>query len=591
MSTMRRSSTHAASELGGAASRAHALRRSSSTLVPSAGRRGTQVEIFLLREGAKEPTGEMFVDLVDRAGFGMYQALMMPLLIGVVMAEGSEMLITSSVTAGVRRDFGITATQQGSLSSVAFLGLALGTAISGVIADTYGRRVAVLGGYLLMAIFGTLSAAANSFVILISLRFLNGTACGLGVAGAISLLAEICPQSVRPLSFVILTIALTLGEIYAACGLLIFMPDLEHGSWRMATLWAAAPSALLFVLAFFLLRESAQWLAVAGRLPEARDVLLKTARANGTLSKVGLLASTASPTPRAARRESAAALLLDRVNEKTSEKQKKDSSLTMQQVVRLLATQRSLGWNMFFLSWCFIIGNMLLFGLSYVWPKALREMANTDRVDLMAPALQVVVIRSFGFIAAAVAFGAMASSFGHRSVIEISSVVCAGGLVWSYFEIDNQGGWIVASSAIVMVSANTYYVALMALCSESFPTVVRSLGVGWTIMVGRFGAIATPLFVEWYGVRNFLCIAAIACCLAACLMMPLTETKGQPLVDYPEELLRVVAERPPDYGSAGPTDVESALEDGSEVWSDSAGSSGKERSALPPGPPRSEMPL
>merc|ERR1719221_436313 len=169
----------------------------------------------------------------------------------------------------------------------------------------------------------------------------------------------------------------------------------------------------------------------------------------------------------------------------------------------------------------------------------------------MTPALEVIVVRSFGFVAAIISYGAMASPLGHRFLIASSSLICAAALMWASLLFESGNSLIMVASVIVLIASNVFYVALMAFCTESFPTVGRALSVGLAITVGRVGAIGTPLLAEAVGEKEFLRTAAYVSCVASLLMVPLRETKGLPLDDFLDEPLALQAKSQTDYGSTG----------------------------------------
>jgi MFS family permease len=252
-----------------------------------------------LDSGQRSPSAELLDDLVERAGCGWYQVLALLPLMGIFIAEGAELLVTSCVAAGLQQEWGLTAAQKGGLSSLAFLGLAVGTLVSGLVADSLGRRIALLASYAGMAVLGAASAKAVGFTSMAACRLLNGAACGVGLPASFVLLSELFPKRHRSTSFAVFGAAKGLGEIYVCCAMLHWMPDLRHGDWRSVTLVSALPAAVFLLGSLLFLRESVHWLSVQGRMVEVRTELLEMARLNGRQSEMESLESAGAGGSRA----------------------------------------------------------------------------------------------------------------------------------------------------------------------------------------------------------------------------------------------------------------------------------------------------
>lgn len=71
-------------------------------------------------------------------------------------------------------DLKMNTTEQGLISSVAFLGIVLGSHTSGILADTWGRRKTIRLAAMCATISALLSAFAMDAATMIVLRFLVG---------------------------------------------------------------------------------------------------------------------------------------------------------------------------------------------------------------------------------------------------------------------------------------------------------------------------------------------------------------------------------------------------------------------------------
>merc|ERR1719253_2451503 len=123
-----------------------------------------------------------------------------------------------------------------------------------------------------------------SMGVLYCLVFLLGFFAGIGIPAAITWMSEVVPDQLRGLLGAALCIGFCLGELWTACGLQLFVPDLEHGPWHYALLWAGIPP-LLFFIAFMLCKvttlDSPHFLAVHGKDRQVCEVLNLMAKMNG----------------------------------------------------------------------------------------------------------------------------------------------------------------------------------------------------------------------------------------------------------------------------------------------------------------------
>ena len=64
-------------------------------------------------------------------------------------------------------------------------GFLIGTLLSGIFCDKYGRRPTLIGAYIGAAVFGLLPICTARIYPFMILRFFNGVSCGMGVLSAV----------------------------------------------------------------------------------------------------------------------------------------------------------------------------------------------------------------------------------------------------------------------------------------------------------------------------------------------------------------------------------------------------------------------
>jgi len=444
---------------------------------------------------------------------GSFQLLQSALVMGFPIAEGAEMLMVTSIGSALATSWGLTTVQVGSIASLSFIGLAVGTYISGVAADMFGRRPTIIAAYAGMVVFGLGTCLSTGFYSMAAMRFLNGVACGFGVPPSFSLLAESASAKARPLIFCINSLSYVVGECWTCLGLLLFMPDLNNpAAWRLVTLWSSVPAAVCIVPTCLFLYESPHWLAVQGKTTEAEAVLHTMARMNGTAhmfsdeQEASLSVPPSSPRPERPR-------------------------LGFRDLV---ASHKHAAALAVFGVLC-AVGNIGTFGLTYYWPNALREavMRSHGAGRHMSAAKLLLIVRSTGLPVNFVNMVLMASPLGHRSIIATSAAFGAA-CSFALSTMAGQGPLLLFGTAST-IAGTVLYTTVLAFLPESFPTELRGTALGSAIFLGRLGSVVSPMLYEELGPSVFLRFLAGGFAVASVAVAFLDETKGKPLEDYTDE--------------------------------------------------------
>ncbi|MHC6592830.1 sugar porter family MFS transporter [Arthrobacter sp. C152] len=172
------------------------------------------------------------------------------------------------------QELGLTPLTEGVVTSSLLLGAAVGAAVSGRLADTWGRRktITILAlGFL----FGTmLCVAAPGIEMMVAGRVVLGLAVGGASAVVPVFLAELAPYEIRGSLAGRNEVMVAVGALAAFVMNAIIGSLWGHipGVWRIMLLVSAVPAVFLF---FGMLRmpESPRWLITKGRTEEAETVL------------------------------------------------------------------------------------------------------------------------------------------------------------------------------------------------------------------------------------------------------------------------------------------------------------------------------
>jgi putative MFS transporter len=204
------------------------------------------------------------------------------------MFDAMDVILISFLLTPIRTEFGLDATQTGLVASAGFVGMFVGAAVSGRLADRYGRRAVFQVTLIVFSIGSLLSAAAPSFELLLAARIVTGLGLGGELPVVATLVSEYAPRASRGRFIVLLESFWAYGTILAGIVALVVLPA---GGWRAAFLVGALP-ALYVAYLRRALPESPRYLAEHGRTAEADAVVRRVEREGG-----GALITVAKPMP------------------------------------------------------------------------------------------------------------------------------------------------------------------------------------------------------------------------------------------------------------------------------------------------------
>ena len=200
--------------------------------------------------------------------------------------DAMDVILIAFLLAPITREFALQPAQTGIVVSAGFVGMFLGAAVSGRLADRYGRKVIFQVTLVLFSIGSLLSAAAPTYELLLAARVVTGLGLGGELPVVATLVSEFSPRASRGRMIVLLESFWAYGTI--AAGLIgIFV--LPQFGWRGAFLVGALP-ALYFAYLRRALPESPRYLASRGMLNEADAVVRQVEREGG-----GALITVAAP--------------------------------------------------------------------------------------------------------------------------------------------------------------------------------------------------------------------------------------------------------------------------------------------------------
>ncbi|WP_139974267.1 MULTISPECIES: MFS transporter [Brucella/Ochrobactrum group] len=217
---------------------------------------------------------------LDQAGTGAFQRGLLGVFGLVWAADAMQVLAVGFTGAAIAKTFGLTIPQALQTGTLFFLGMLIGAAVFGRLADKYGRRRVLLITVACDAVFGLLSAFAPSFGVLLALRFMTGVAVGGTLPVDYAMMAEFLPAKNRGRWLVMLEGFWAVGTVIIALAAWATSLAGVEDAWRYIFIVTAAP-ALIGIWLRLWVPESPMHLLKSGRQEEAKSVMNRVLRRNG----------------------------------------------------------------------------------------------------------------------------------------------------------------------------------------------------------------------------------------------------------------------------------------------------------------------
>ncbi len=191
--------------------------------------------------------------------------------------DAMDVILISFLLTPIGREFALDPTRIGLVASAGFVGMFFGAAISGRLADRYGRRTVFTVTLVIFSAGAALSALAPTYETLLLARVVAGLGLGGELPVAATLVSEFSPRAQRGRMIVLLESFWAYGTVAAGLIAIFVLP--AYG-WRWAFVVGAVP-ALYAAYLRSALPESPRFLAERGRTAEADAVVRRVERAGG----------------------------------------------------------------------------------------------------------------------------------------------------------------------------------------------------------------------------------------------------------------------------------------------------------------------
>lgn len=208
---------------------------------------------------------------LDRLPIGPFHHRMMRLIGLGMFFDGFDIYIAAAVLGVVVRSGFATLAQAGWFVSATFLGMMLGSVLTGFVGDRYGRRFTYQVNLLVFGLACLAGALAPSMGVLILLRFVMGLGLGAENVVGYSTMTEFVPPAHRGRWLGIVAVCVVTGLPVSSLLAWLLVPQF---GWRIMFVLGGV-GALLVWRARKTLPESPRWLESVGRDAEAEALVAR----------------------------------------------------------------------------------------------------------------------------------------------------------------------------------------------------------------------------------------------------------------------------------------------------------------------------
>ena len=392
-------------------------------------------------------------DVIDGAKLSGFQKRTLLLCGLIAFAEGFDATSAGYVGGAVAAAWDLAPTTLGLFFSFGLFGLLVGSLTLAPFADRIGRRPLLLGSMILFGLASLGMAASTSVEMLFITRFLTGLGIGGAMANCIAMASEFAPKRMRSFAIVLVSGGFAIGSIAAG---LTAARIVEALGWSAVFIVGGVLPLLLAPVVALLLPESPRFLA-------SRP---------GQEAKVAAMMRRIDPSQPASG-------VRYRLDDHT------DARMSVRALFREGRARRTI------LLWVMVFCSLLVLFLMTNWlPTQIAALGVSVAVAiLVATCLQVGGV--IGMVQ-----GWMLDRMGPSRTLGTSYLIAA----ISIAGIGLVGPNVVLLTVCVLgagfgiIGGQT---AANAVTAQSYPTELRSTGVGWFLGVGRIGSIVGPALAGW----------------------------------------------------------------------------------------------
>uniref|UniRef100_A0A3Q3IV09 Major facilitator superfamily (MFS) profile domain-containing protein n=1 Tax=Monopterus albus TaxID=43700 RepID=A0A3Q3IV09_MONAL len=453
-------------------------------------------------------------EAVEAVGFGRFHIMLFVIMGSATIVEAMEIMLLAVASPEIRCEWHLEDWQVALVSTMVFLGFMLCGVLSGYLSDTYGRWKVVFGGFVWSTYFSLLTSFAPSYGWFIFLRSMVG--CGVAaVSQSFVLKTEFIPAKYRAYLLPLATIFWMTGSMLIILLGMLVVPTL---GWRWMIRISITPSVILIFL-FRVRCPLHRSVLTSGNTPAAVETLQWVAKINRASLPPGRLVDPA-------------------VKERGNWR------------ILLSSSFRRTSLLLWFVASFSYYGSVL--SSSELLEKNLLCVTDADQehqvkhrhVDGLCYCIpfkpsdyQTLLISSLGEVALVPLNICLLNVFGRKWSLTVLQLLAA--ILFMMVNIcTTMFGFTVLLfllRSLVSMNFNVVYIYT----AEVYPTVARSLGMGFCTSFSRIGGMIAPFIAQVLMSQSVILAlspfaAACVVCALGNFLLPI-ETKGRALLQLQME--------------------------------------------------------
>lgn len=377
-------------------------------------------------------------------------AIVIGVCFATIVFDGYDLVVYGTTVPSILayQEWGVTPAQAGAIGSYALIGMLIGALVSGAVTDQIGHRKVLLVCITWFSVVMALTWLAPNPEIFGLLRFVAGLGLGGVVPTAIALTVEYSAPERRQLNNALMYSGYSVGGIGAALLGLSLLPEQD---FRLLYLIGALPLVVVLPIAWRFLPESVAFLISKGY----------TDRAHAQAERFGLDYRA----------------IAARVEQK--------SELAGRWQGRALFSREYVRATVLFAAASFC-GLLLVYGLNTWLPQIMRK-AGYD----LGSSLAFLLVLNAGAVVGAIGASRIADRIGIRPVAV--TAFCCAALSVTLLSFQQPTAVLFALVALAGLGSVGTQILVNGYVATHYPDNLRATALGWSLGVGRTGAIAGPI--------------------------------------------------------------------------------------------------
>ncbi|ERJ40784.1 benzoate MFS transporter BenK [Burkholderia sp. AU4i] len=389
--------------------------------------------------------------LSDDARLGKLHGVVLFWCALIIVFDGYDLAVAGIALPAIMKEMGVNPAQAGFMVSSALFGMMFGNIVFGTVAERIGRRRAIAACLTLFSVFTAAAGLAPTPVLFGVARFLAGIGIGGVMPNVIAHMTEYAPRRMRNTLVTLMFSGYSVGGMLAA---VMGKGMIDAHGWQSVFVAAGAPVLLVPLLM--------KW------MPESLPLLIR----HGRTDELARIAQRLDP---AYRRQPGDCYVVPRVDHAGNAP-----------VRQLFDDGRGFSTVMFWIA-CF----MCLFMVYALSSWLTRLMAGAGYS--LGSALTFVLVLNAGAMVGAIGGGWLADRLPIKTVLVSMYLLAAVSITLLGYPMPTALLFVLVGLA----GASTIGTQIVncAYAGQFYPMAIRSTGIGWTLGVGRSGAILAPIVI------------------------------------------------------------------------------------------------